>query len=93
MWGASAAAFWDNAAVRRAVLLGERRRCEGQRRGMQWCVCFLFAHGHGQDLLEGGGGSHYCNRLKDRNIFLRKRYFFSTFFWRVYLPSVGCGVG
>ncbi len=52
-------AFRDNVAVRRAVLSGERRRCDGQRGGMQRCVFFLFAHGHRQDPFEGGEGSHY----------------------------------
>jgi hypothetical protein len=38
--------------------VGERQWCNGQWGGMQQCVCILFAHGHGQDQLEGGGGSH-----------------------------------
>ncbi len=49
----------DNAAVQLAMLSGERRQCNGQRGVMQRCVCILFAHGHGQDRLEGGGGTHY----------------------------------
>ncbi len=52
-------AFRDNVAVRRGVLSGERRQCNGQRGGMQRCVCILFAHGHRQDPLEEGEGSHY----------------------------------
>ncbi len=79
-WGSWAAVFRDNAMVQWAVLLRERRRCNGQQGGMQRCVCILFAHGHGQDPLEGGGGSHYHNRIRDRDPFFRKRYFFSTFF-------------
>ncbi len=45
-WGLLVVAFRDNVAVQRAVLSGERWRCNGQRGGMQWCVCILFAHGH-----------------------------------------------
>ncbi len=71
----------DNAVVQRAVLSGERRRCDGRSGGMQRCVCILFAHGHGRDPLEGGGGSHCYNRIKDRNIFLRKMYFFQYLFF------------
>jgi hypothetical protein len=49
--------------------------------GMQRCVCILFAHGHGQDTFEGGGGSHYYNRIKDRDMFSRKRFFFQYLFF------------
>ncbi len=50
--GSWAAAFRDKAAVQWAVLTRERRGCDGQRGGVQRCVCILFAHGHGQDPME-----------------------------------------
>ncbi len=39
-------------------------------------------------------GMGKINRIIDRDIFKRKRYFFSTFLlWCVFLPSVECSVG
>jgi hypothetical protein len=52
--GLLATALWNSAVVQRAVLLGERRRCNGRQGGMQRCASILLAHGHGQDPLEGG---------------------------------------
>jgi hypothetical protein len=47
--GSLVIAFRENVAVQRAVLSGERWRCDGQWGGMQRCVCILFAHGHRRD--------------------------------------------
>ncbi len=76
-----------------AVLLGERPRCDGHRGGMQRCSC-IYLH-------MGMGKIHWreewdpiISRIKDRDIFSTKRYFFQyLFFWSVFLPSVGCRVG
>ncbi len=53
--GSWATAFRDN--EQRAVLLGAGQQSNAQWGAMQRCVCILFAHGHGRDSLEGGGGS------------------------------------
>jgi hypothetical protein len=51
---------------------------------MQWGACILLAHGHGRDPLEGQERDPIIDRIKDRDILLRKRYYFSVYEFKGY---------
>ncbi len=74
MRGLLAAAFRDNSALQRAVLSGERQWCEGQ-----WGRCsgvFVFyLHTGMSEIHWREEGDPIINRIKYREIILRKRFF------------------